>query len=242
MRTVFQRCVGDFRTAIALLMLFASPAASGQESDSSNEFWPEMDVFIRLSQKSRLYVPYSGTRRQDLGAYADGQVGVYFDYWAFPALRKTAHSRTDASLSNLLLARAGYMFSRPLNNSGAATEHMLSYELNARLPLPKSLLMSDRNRLDLRWVNGDFRWRYRNRLKLERTFPVGRFELTPYVHGEVFYDINQGSWTRVRYAAGSEWSITKRFVLEGYFLRQNDWVGVPKYVNAIGMAVQFYFR
>lgn len=243
MRPVLDPCFVGCKAALALVLLLASAsAASGQEPDLENQFWPEIDAFIRLSQKSRLYVVYSGTRREDLGAYADGQTGVYFDYWALPALRRARHSRTDASLSNLLLARAGYMYSRPLNSSGASTEHMLSYELNARLPLPASMLLSDRNRVDLRWVDGDFNWRYRNRLKLERTFPLGRFELTPYAHGEVFYNIDQRAWTRVRCAAGAEWSITRRIVLEGYFLRQNDWKSVPQFVNAIGMAVQLYFR
>jgi hypothetical protein len=242
MKTVFQRRVDTCRAAIVLVLLLApASAARGQASNTSNEFWPETDVFINLNQKSRLLFVYSGTRQQDLGAYADGQTGVYFDYWAFPAFR-AMRSQPDASLSKLLLVRAGYLFSSPRNGSTTATEHMLTYELTGRLPLPASMLLSDRNRIDLRWVDGDFRWRYRNRLKFQRTFSAGPFELTPYAQGEVFHSFDQGKWTRVRYAAGLEWAITQRIVLEGYFLRQNDPASFPQFVNALGMALQFYLR
>ena len=243
MSTLLPSCLGGCRAAILLVLLFAyASAANSQQSDSANEFWPEIDVFVNLNQKSRLFFIYSGTRQENLGAYADGQTGVYFDYWAIPVLRGARRADPDASRSKLLLARAGYLFSSPRNSSGAATEHMLTYELTSRLHLPEALLLSDRNRLDLRWVNGDFKQRFRNRLKLERTFPVGRFELTPYGHGEVFYGLDQHAWTRVRYAAGAEWGISRHIVLEGYFLRQNDWGSVPQFVNAIGAALQLYFR
>ena len=119
---------------------------------------------------------------------------------------------------------------------------MLTSEATGRVHLPALLLMSDRSRIDLRWLNGDFRWRYRNRLKFERTFHGGRFEFTPDGHGEVFYSAEQRKWTRLRYAAGMEWTITRRIVLEGYFLRQNDWASSPQFVNALGVVMQFYLR
>jgi hypothetical protein len=226
-----------------LFFLLASAAvAEGQEPDSTSQFWPEVDLYINLNDKSRLFFVYSGTKQEDLGTYADGQTGVYFDFWALPALRKNLSRRPDASLSKLLLLRAGYLISRPKNDSGAATEQMLTCEATGRAPLPASLLLSDRNRFDFRWVNGDYTWRYRNRLKLERTFSAGRYQLTPYAHAEVFYSGEEGDFTRLRYAAGMEWTITRHIVLEGYYLRQNDWRSVPQFVNATGLAVQFYFR
>ena len=59
---------------------------------------------------------------------------------------------------------------------------------------------------------------------------------------EVFYSAEQRKWTRLRYAAGMEWTITMRIVLEGYFLRQNDWASSPQFVNALGVVMQFYLR
>ena len=230
------------RIVLLVFLLALASNTNGQDSDSTTEFWPEINIFINLNEKSRIFILGTATKQENLGTYADGQAGVYFDFWTLPALRMRLRSHADASRSKLLLVRAGYLFSRPKNNSGAATEHMLTSEGTGRAHLPASLLLSDRNRIDLRWLNGDFRKRYRNRLKLERTFHTDRFEFTPYAHAEVFYDLNQSNWTRLRYAAGMEWSVTRRLVLEGYFLRQNDWRSSPRFVNAVGVVAQFYFR
>ena len=98
--------------------------ANGQESDSSNELWPEINMFIRLNDSSRIFAMGTATRQENLGTYADGQAGVYFDSWALPPLRGRLIGHADLSRSKLLLLRTGYLFARPKNNSGAATEHM----------------------------------------------------------------------------------------------------------------------
>jgi hypothetical protein len=229
------------RFCVPTLLLFAS-IASAQDAETTNEFWPEVNVFINLGKWSRLFAMYTATRQENLGTYADGQTGLYFDFWVIPPFSKRLNRNADVSRSKMLLVRTGYLFSRPKNNSGAATEHMLTTEATGRLHLPVSLLLSDRSRIDFRWTDGAFRWRYRNRLKLERTFRAGRFDLTPYGYVEGFYSVDQDAWTRLRYAAGAEWAITRRIVLEGYFLRQNDWRSSPRFVHAIGVVAQFYFR
>jgi hypothetical protein len=237
-----RNCLPSSYNLLALSLILCAPLATGQEHDSTGEFWPEFNVFINLNDRSRIFVMYTATRQENLGTYADGQTGIYFDFWALPPLRGRLIGHADASRSKLLLLRTGYLFSRPKNNSGAATEHMFTSEATGRVHLPMSLLLSDRSRMDLRWLNGEFRWRYRNRLKLERTFRVERFEFTPYGHAEAFYSLDQGNWIRLRYAAGTEWAITRRIVLEGYFLRQKDLGSAPQFVNAIGIALQLYFR
>ena len=223
------------------LLLFAC-SAHGQEDETTNEFWPEVNVFINLGERSRLFAMYSATRQESLGTYADGQTGIYFDFWIIPPFRRRVNSHADLSRSKMLLVRSGYLFSRPKNDSGAATEHVLTIEGTGRAHLPASLLLSDRSRVDLRWINGAFRWRYRNRLKLERTFRSGWLELTPYGYVEGFYSVDTKRWTRLRYAAGAEWAVTRKIVLEGYLLRQNDWGSSPRFVNAVGVVAQFYFR
>ena len=242
-----RRHIGGFRNLLKALMCIALtlgsvPDAAGQSSGSRNEFWPELNVYVNLNDKSRLYVEYSATSREDVGSYAEGQVGIFFDFWTFPPLRSRLHRSFDASLSKLLMIRTGYEYSSPKNNSGASTVHTLREEVTPRVPLPGSFLLSDRNRVDFRWVDGGFTWRYRNRLRLERTIDIGRFAITPYVQAEAFYTVDQGRWTRTRGAVGAEFAITRRLVYELYYLRQNDRTAVPSRVNAIGMALQVYLR
>jgi hypothetical protein len=218
-----------------------APAAA-QTSDSTTEVWPEFDFYIRLNDKSRIYLLSSATRQQDLGAYADGQFGAHIDFWAVPGLRKRLIESIDQARSKMVMFRFGYIYSRPKNNSGAVTENMATGEGTGRAHLPDGWLLSDRNRFDFRWLDGDPAHRYRNRLKFEKTYDAGRFQITPYAYAELFYDFNVRKWTRLRYAAGAEWTVTKHIVLEGYYLRQNTWGSVPQFVNALGLAAQFYFR
>jgi len=216
--------------------------AAAQTSDSTNEFWPEFDFYIKLNEHSRIFAMYTATRQQDLGQYADGQTGVHFDYYTGPIFHRRFIKPADVSRSKLLMIRAGYLFSHPRSGSESAIEHMALLEATGRAGLPAGVLLSDRNRVDFRWLDGNPGHRYRNRLKLEKTFDIGRFQLTPYAHAEVFYDFSKRDWTRFRYSAGGEWNITKRIVLEGYYLRQNTWASKPQFVNAVGIALQFYIR
>jgi hypothetical protein len=110
-----------------------------------------------------------------------------------------------------------------------------------RTPLPWQLLVTDRSRFDLRIVDGTFTPRYRNRAKIERTFKIGRFQLTPYASVEAFYDWRWNVFNRLRYSGGAELAITSFLVLEGYSVKQRDTKSSPEYVYAGGVALQFYF-
>jgi hypothetical protein len=42
-------------SALLVLLALALPARA-QESDSTNEVWPEFDIFIKLNEKSRIFL------------------------------------------------------------------------------------------------------------------------------------------------------------------------------------------
>lgn len=48
----------------------------------------------------------------------------------------------------------------------------------ANFPFVAETLLSDRNRFDLDWQSGQLYWRYRNRVKLQRTIHIGSSALT----------------------------------------------------------------
>jgi hypothetical protein len=241
MKSFNRLCLFSIVSVLFMAQAFTVTAAT-QPSDSANEFWPEFDLFITLNQKSRIFAMYTATKSADLGAYADGQVGLCFDYWMVRPLGNPLIGDFDQSPSKLFMVRFGYLLNRPKNNSGNATEHTATIEITSNANLPGGLLLSDRNRVDLGWVEGDPNHRYRNRLKLERALHFGRFQITPYSHAEVFYEWNAHKWTRFRYAAGAESYITKLIVLEGYYLRENTLAQVPRFVNGFGTVWQFHLR
>ena len=110
----------------------------------------------------------------------------------------------------------------------------------------------DRNREDVRFLKGDFSFRYRNRLTIEREFELKKRTITPYVSGEVFYDTRYDTWNRNRLATGVQISLSRgplrkmllpkcQVILDLYYLRQNDSRSDTKHVNAIGVALTLYF-
>ena len=212
------------------------------QDNARYEFWPEVDAYLKLSQKSRLFFMYSATKLDDRQTFADGSVGIHYDWYGGRTILPRIRFR-EAAKHQTVLFRVGYEVTRAPSDSGKTVgERTPMFEAHARTPLPWKLLITDRNRFDLRFVGGTFTPRYRNRLKIERTFKIGRFELTPYTQAEVFYDWRWNTFNRQRYTGGAEWAITRFLVLEGYSAMQRDTKSSPEYVYAGGVALQFYFN
>lgn len=225
-----------------MLLLFLSnpPPTRAQEATTREEFWPEIDIYINLKPKVRLFL--LGTVSK---AVEDGEL---FNAQAFEA-QIGAH--IDYIPNKHLILRTGYRYGRSLGDD-SYREHRLLTEQTLRKLLPGDLLLSDRNREDFRFLKGDFSFRYRNRLTIEREFGLKRRTITPYVSGEVFYDTRYGIWNRNRFGAGVQISLRpgplrkmvmpkRQVILDLYYLRQNDSRSDTQHVNAIGAALVYHF-
>jgi hypothetical protein len=140
-----------------------------------------------------------------------------------------------------LTLRTGYAYIPSLGDEDPPKEHRIVLEATARYPLPLDILLSDRSRGDLRWINGEFSTRYRNRLRVERDFSIRKFMITPYASGELFYDFRFDLWNRNEICAGAEIPVGKRFVFEPYYLRQNNSRSQTEHVNGVGLVFQWHF-
>jgi hypothetical protein len=225
------------------LVLTGTHVASAQEPTTRKEFWPEVDVYITVKPKVRLYLTGTVSKSVEDGELRnaqgyESQIGVHVDY--IP--------------NKHVILRTGYRFGTSVgSNSDPFKEHRLLTEQTLRQLLPGDLLLSDRNREDFRFVNGDFSFRYRNRVTLEREVHLlkGR-TITPYVSGEIFYDSRFNTWNRNRLAVGVQQSLLRgplrkmllperQVILDLYYMRQNDSRSDIQHVNAIGAALAFYF-
>lgn len=65
-------------------------------------------------------------------------------------------------------------------------------------------MISDRDRGELNFINGDLNWRYRNRLQVEREIITHPYHPTPYASVEVYYDSEFQKWSSTVIEAGSE--------------------------------------
>jgi hypothetical protein len=217
---------------LALLAALLAPArAAAQEADDGDrrELWPEVDVWVRLAPAWQLFLPFALSRAREVD-YTEGLVGVHVDHRA----------------SRHLSVRAGYRYLWALDEPEGPDryrEHRVVAEATPRLALPGGVLLLDRNRVDLRSIAGEASWRYRNRVRAERTVPTSAHgALTPYAMVEVGWDSRYDEFNRTRLSLGVESQFSRTLMLDTYLVRQwDDRAAVPR-LWAIGLALNVTLR
>jgi len=197
--------------------------------------WPELDTYVKVNRKTRLSLFIK--RSTDGDTYDSVQIGPNLDFF-LKRLRRRVRTN-DVTKDKFLVFRVGY---RNIANADGPNENRGIVQFTGHTPLPWSMLLSDRNRADLRWVSAKaFTWRYRNRLTLERSFHVGRVEFSPYLRGEVYYVSSSGTWSKNSYSLGAEIPLGRRMQAEAYFERDNQSHTSPQHVNGVGLKFSLYF-
>jgi hypothetical protein len=233
---------GLITTFFLTLLLVAAPLVKAQEPATQKEFWPQIDFYINLKPKVRLFLLGTVSKSVEDGELFNGkafesQIGVHVDY--IP--------------SEHLILRTGYRFGTSVGETREPfKEHRILTEQTLRKMIPGDLLLSDRNREDFRFLNGNFSFRYRNRVTLEREFQLKKRTVSPYVSGELFYDTRYDIWNRNRLTVGVQISLRRgpirklllpkrQVILDLYYTRQNDSRSGTQQVNAIGALLAFHY-
>ena len=219
-----------------ILILFLTASANAQ--DSTRQFWPGTDIFVRLNPEVRLY--FSSARTKEGGKDSELDLGASIDFFLKPLHKLTtlAGAKVDESKARPLMLRVGY---HKLIGFDGPDENRVIIEATPRFPLKSGLVVADRSRIDLRWKEG-FSWRYRNRIAFERSFTIYSYEITPYARLEVYYDSKAAKFSRTTEAFGCIFPIRKRTEIEPYYEHQNDTASSPnRQVNALGVTVTFKF-
>ena len=152
---------------VTLTSVFAIAAVNivGQQSDQTkHEIWPEIEIYIPLKEKYRLIAFANSQKASETGENLEGQFGISIDY----AYRENVSFR------------AGYNFGDSKGTSDRFPEHTIFVEQTIHKSIGEHLLLTDRNRQEMRWLDADFSARFRNRLKLERAFSLGGRSIVPY--------------------------------------------------------------
>ena len=219
---------------LILLTLF-SASALGQ----TKQLWPEVDVFVKINPRVRLYFSAAGTKEN--GESTDADFGASIDVHVKPlvSLKNKRSDNRDESKSKLMLLRAGFHY---IPSREGPTENRIVLEAIPRVPLKAGLVASARNRVDLRFIDSDFSWRFRHRLGIERNFAIGSYEITPYARAEFYYDSTYGKWSRTALTGGCIFPIRKHSEMEAYYEHQNKTEKSPNLqLSAIGIQLNLYF-
>lgn len=225
-------------TAAVRLLLLVITLAGAACAQSSNVFWSQVDTYVGLTPNTDLMFLAAGSPGAG-GTHPEIELGPNFDLQLWPFLSHIKSNNPERR--NHLSFRAGYRYVRNLyghdyeQNTGVL-------ELTPRFPLPLKLQVADRNRIDLRGLHTGFTWRYRNRLTVERTFDIRRFNLTPYGEGEIFYNCETGQWSQYSYTFGAFSQLTKKVQVESWFKRQTTINEPITTTNVVEVKLSLFFR
>lgn len=225
-----------WRIPVSILIAFGSLSTSMRAQQTQTLQIPRIDTFVGLNGRYRLMFRVS--QATDGSTVNSVQFGPNLDINIRP-LRRIILRSNNSENNTFVTLRIGYQY---LKNLGRPNENRVPVQVTSRFHLPWSMDLAERNRVDLRVINHQFSWRYRNRITVQKSFSVRSFSFSPYARGEVFYDSRQSGWTKNTYSFGSIFPVRKRFELEGFYERENTTGGSPPHVNAIGATLYMYFR
>jgi hypothetical protein len=222
-------------SALPLLLLLCLPARAQQDV----QFIPEIDAYVKLNSTVRVYLQAKDDREG--GDSTQFAIGPSIQFYVKPLL-KLKHITVfdlDDSKSRALVLEAGYRY---LTAPGAPSKQRLVVAATSNFPLRAGFLITDRNRADLDWKEGVLRWRYRNRLTLERTFSILSYHLIPYISAEPFYESQYSKWSTTSLYAGCLLPVGKHFEFNPYYEHDNNTGKRPnQQVNSAGLALYLFF-
>jgi hypothetical protein len=205
-------------------LMLASCIANGAGAQSPvNELWPELDVYWTPAKHQRTLLELSGSSERE-AAKKQATVGLYQDYLQLP--------------SGYL--RAGYRFTFSTRDASYRESRIVT-EVTERLSRSTTWRLVERSRAEFRWVNGDYSWRLRERLHLQRYFATPRrLDPRPYGTFEAYYYSQYNTIARLAGRAGMEMRLWPASDVDVYFARQENSRGEPARVNALGLTVKLY--
>lgn len=219
----------------ATLLFVASTAAQAQ----APQFLPEIDTYLKVNSTVRAYFQAQGDR--DEGVPLQATLGPSIQLYVKPLVklkRITAFDLDDAK-QRILVVEAGYRYITAPNEP---VDNRFMPVAIFSLPMQGSFLITDRNRADIDWKGGTFRWRYRNKLTLQRTFSIRSYHLIPNLSAEPYYTSQYAKWSTTALYAGCILPVGKYVQLDPYFEHQNN-TGKKhnQQVNDIGFAAHIFF-
>jgi hypothetical protein len=203
------------------------------------QFLPEVDAHLKLNSVFNTYLEAKDDR--DGGESDQFAIGPSLQLYLKPLLKLKDMTvfDLDDSKKRFLVLEIGY---RSLTAPNAPVDNRMMPMVTFNFPLKAGFHLADRNRADLDWKNGDFLWRYRNKLSLERTFSIQSYHFVPYIAAEPYYTSQYSKWSTTALFAGCLFPLGKHVAFNTYYEHENNTGKHPnKTVNEAGLALYLYF-
>jgi hypothetical protein len=216
------------------LVLLCGATAGAQTS----EFLPEIDAYFKLDRTTRFAFQAKETRED--GVPTQAEIGPSIEFYWRP-LKNLTPNGVDEAKTTFILLSLGYRY---LPASSAPATNRILLMATPRIPInaTSKVVISDRNRGEINFSNGDVTWRYRNRLQVEREITIQSYHPTPYANVEVYYDSQFQKWSSTAIQAGSQFPVHEHVEIDVYYEHQNNTGKAPnQQVNAAGLILNLHF-
>ena len=208
---------------VAILAVLAGEARASDffGPRQAGQFQPEVDVYFPLGQRSRLQLQVQPTFIP-ADSYSDITLAAFVSWHLSPFVQVLLSP--DIGKGHALEVRLGIQYNPVLEPGtiGSSQTVVLLAGLTPRLYLPWSILVTDRNRFEARWIDaaGTTRsFRYRNLVQLEREFEIHPASLTAFADVEFIWDSAKGMWSQFRPQAGLQYAA--HWFAEGQIIELN---------------------
>lgn len=236
---------GRFPTALVFtlsVVLLAATETNAQTPTDTPEkdLWPTISATFDFNSRFHLQTTAENHHAVD-SPFDQWELGAIFSYQPMRRIR-----RHDADLDeedrHYIVLGAGYEFVRASDNGAIKHEHRIVFQSTPKHSIGLGMLLQDRNRLEFRWKEEGYNFRYRNKLIIDRPFQIGTVAFIPYAAGELFWDRNSHAWNENRYAFGVRLPVKKRLMLDSFYLRKNCTQCDRDPTNVFGVTVNVYIK
>ncbi len=221
---------------MAVLALFLPVPACAQTA----QFLPEIDTYLKLNPDVR--VSFQAKETREGGDPTQAELGPSIDFYLrlfASLLRDITAFDLDDSKKRFLVLSAGYRY---LPSPNSPPENRMELVATLHIPSKARFLISDRNREDLDWSNGNFSRRYRNRPTVERTVGIHSYRFIPYTSAEFFYESQYQKWSTTSLYAGCLFPVKKRAQFDLYYEHENNTGKRPnQQINSLGLVLNLFF-
>lgn len=184
---------------------------------------PEGALYVTHSKTFRSRFAAGVNYRTEDGSISSGTLEYDLDVGLLPFFRRYVFKDPNVEKAQRLTTRLGFAYIPDFRDAEkSATENRGILEVTARFPFGGTWLLSDRNKGDFRWIDGDYSARYRNRLRLEHSLTLRTFKFTPYANAEAYYDFTLDEWNRSDMTLGAEFPWRWSTVLECYYTHSEN--------------------
>lgn len=226
---------------LAVFLLLIVPASiRAQESRTIFEVDPGLTVAWDINRKVRLDFATGREKTEELSS-ARWKLSGGASFRLKP-LRKTLLDLIDTDKDHQFVFGVVYEFSRTSEAGITFREHRVMLDGTFRYTLPAKVLLTNRARIELRWLQDDYHWRFRDRLLFERPMRTRKLRFTPFAGAEAVWDRRHTSWNLFKFTGGVQFPLIRRSTLDVLYERQHCVTCADQNTNIVGLTLNIYLR